>query len=353
MIEISINYKNKITEYILNRSKEKYINEEIIPENTNHTYLIIKSEFQDLRKIFDIGTETFKTFYAVFYTKSQEEIRTQLIIANIEIKEEDEKFQLFQEKLNSLLQEESTQEIDINSQIFQNQEKVDNSIHRIKEPEKTEIKINLKKLSELEPEERLKELPIIINSKISDDLTENSEKIEDIKIELDNLERYQYKISNNSNIMALLYYLFRNSHIRESQKEKINVEIAKNEFDSLYTKFQDLTKENVKIEPNLVTYFHLEEIGNLERKEEILSYNTSKKITGKQFYQLQFDVIKTKIKALDYMFSLTDFKNKGIVKFKEDKKKKILNISLDRKRTNIVIDWNLLGIKNIELEIKK
>ena len=99
--------------------------------------------------------------------------------------------------------------------------------------------------------------------------------------------------------------------------------------------------------------FKLLELGNLERKEEILSYSTLGKITGEQFYQLQFDVIKTKIKALDYMFSLTDFKNKGIIKFKEDKKKKILNISLDKKRTNIVIDWNLLGIKNIELEIKK
>ena len=86
------------------------------------------------------------------------------------------------------------------------------------------------------------------------------------------------------------------------------------------------------------------------------------------FYKLQLKIIKTKIACLDYFFSLTDNKNKEIVKFKEirsKEKKKFFskrksnqaNISYQlvilKKQIERVFEWDLLGINNLALGEKK
>ena len=138
--------------------------------------------------------------------------------------------------------------------------------------------------------------------------------------------------------------------------------MSKNHFYRIYNKFQDLTKADISLKTSLISYFHLDESENLKRKKEIINMGNVNNV--EDFYKLQLKIIKTKIACLDYFFSLTDNKNKEIVKFKEirsKEKKKFFskrksnqaNISYQlvilKKQIERVFEWDLLGINNLEL----
>ena len=383
---IDIKYTDKLEPYSLSRAKKKYINEEIKGEkNKKHTLLTLHEEFTNYYdEIEEIGKETFKNIYCIFSHKYKVESEIiQIIVANEEIQEETEEFKIFEEKINKLLENTTgnsdfDNEIDINQAIAQNKSDVENNINKKtvelekakKQAEKEEkIKIankNWENISELEPEERLKELPLLIKSESAIELLENKEIIENIKIELEVLERYQYKLSNNSHIMALIFIINEKTDIAELGNGKLLLKVSKNYFYEIYNKFQDLTKADINLKTSLISYFHLDEGENLKRKEEIISMGNVK--DEKEFYELQLRIIETKIACLDYLFSLTDNKNKEIVKFKEIKikeKKRIFSkrksnqtndyyqLEIPKKQIERVFEWDLLGINNFVLGEKK
>ena len=94
-------------------------------------------------------------------------------------------------------------EIDINQAITQNKNDVEDNINKKteelkkaerqseKEEKRKRAEKDWEKISELEPEERLKELPLLIKPESAEELSQNKEIIENITVELEVLERYQ------------------------------------------------------------------------------------------------------------------------------------------------------------------
>lgn len=391
---IDIKYINKLETYTLGRAKEKYVNEEIKEKkNKEHTLLTLQEEFTSYYdEIKEIAQEVFKNLYCIFYHnyKVNDEI-IQIIVANEKILEDSEEFKAFTEKIQDLLKaknQETAQipenmkdtsdladEIDINQAIAQNKKDVEDNINKKtvelkksekqaeKEEKRKKAEKDWEKISELEPEERLKELPLLIKSESAEELTQNKEIIENIKVELEVLERYQYKLSNNSHIMALIFIINKKTGVAELENGKILLKVPKNYFHKIYNKFQELTKADINLKTSLISYFHLDESENLKRKEEIISMGKVESI--EEFYELQLKIIKTKISCLDYFFSLTDNKNREIVKFQEIKikeKRKIFSkiksnsyyqLEVPKKQIDRVLEWDLLGINNLELGEKK
>ena len=185
-------------------------------------------------------------------------------------------------------------------------------------------------------------------------------------MELEVLERYQYKLSNNSHIMALIFIINKKIGVEEHENGKILLKVPKNYFHKIYNKFQELTKADINLKTSLISYFHLDESENLKRKEEIINMGNVKNV--EEFYELQLKIIKTKISCLDYFFSLTDNKNKEIIKFQEIKikeKRRIFSkikskqakiyyqLEIPKKQIERVFEWDLLGINNLALGEKK
>lgn len=390
MIETKIKYTKDLEPYSLSRAKEKYINEDIKEkQNKEHTQLTLNEEFAGYyEEVKEIAKKTFTNIYCIFFHnyKVENEI-IQIIIANEKITGDSEEFKIFQTKLNELLEEkkknkeikkENDDEIDINSQITGNQENVEDNINQIlenkqkksektKEPKKENLSWD--EISELPPDQRLAKLPLLIKPESAEELTKNKVIIEKIKVELETLERYQYKLSNNSYIMALVFYLMKEWQGNNSENKTIALEMPKNEYSELYNKFQELTKEDIPLEPSHIAYFHLNEKNNIERKKKILEFDKNIEKPD-EFYELQLKIIKAKISSLDYLFSLTDYKNKEIVKFKKAKikqkikipdkfqwkkteKQEVYQIFLNKKQLDRIITWNLLGLENIRLGEKK
>ena len=394
---IDIKYINKLETYTLGRAKEKYVNEEIKEKkNKEHTLLTLQEKFTSYYdEIKEIAKETFKNLYCIFYHnyKVNNEI-IQIIIANEKISEDLEEFKVFTEKIQDLLEinKQGTEqtpesvadnsnfadEIDINQAIAQNKNNVEDNINKKtvelkkaekqaeKEEKRKKAEKDWKKISELEPEERLKELPLLIKPESAKELSENKEIIENIKVELEVLERYQYKLSNNSHIMALIFIINKKIGIEEHENGKILLKVPKNYFHKIYNKFQELTKADINLKTSLISYYHLDESENLKRKEEIINMGNVKNV--EEFYELQLKIIKTKISCLDYFFSLTDNKNKEIIKFQEIKikeKRRIFSkikskqakiyyqLEIPKKQIERVFEWDLLGINNLALGEKK
>ena len=393
MIDIKIKYVKKLEPYALNRSKEKYINEEIKEKkNKEHTQILLDESFlEKFDEVVEIVKTIFNNTFCVFYDDYQKKTNyIKIIIANEKILEDSEEYKIFTEKIMGLLQsseQETAQlmengteetnlsdEIDINQAIAKNKNDVADNINKktveLEKAEKqAEREERIKKankewenISELEPEDRLKEIPVLIKPESAKELSENKEIIENIKIELEVLERYQYKLSNNSHIMALIFIINKKQGITELENGKILLKVSKNHFYRIYNKFQDLTKADISLKTSLISYFHLDESENLKRKKEIINMGNVNNV--EDFYKLQLKIIKTKIACLDYFFSLTDNKNKEIVKFKEirsKEKKKFFskrksnqaNISYQlvilKKQIERVFEWDLLGINNLEL----
>ena len=397
MIDIKIKYTKELEPYSFNRAKEKYVNGEIKEKKSKeHTQIWVEEIlFSKFDEIVEISKEIFENTYGVFFDDYQKKINyIKIIIANEKILEDSEEYKIFTEKIMGLLQsseQETAQlmengteetnlsdEIDINQAIAQNKNDVADNINKktveLEKAEKqAEREERIKKankewenISELEPEERLKEIPILIKPESAKELSENKEIIENIKIELEVLERYQYKLSNNSHIMALIFIINKKQGITELENGKILLKVSKNHFYRIYNKFQDLTKADISLKTSLISYFHLDESENLKRKKEIINMGNVNNV--EDFYKLQLKIIKTKIACLDYFFSLTDNKNKEIVKFKEirsKEKKKIFSkrksnqaniyyqLVILKKQIERVFEWDLLGINNLELGEKK
>ena len=85
MIDIKIKYVKKLEPYALNRSKEKYINEEIKEKkNKEHTQILLDESFlEKFDEVVEIVKTIFNNTFCVFYDDYQKKTNyIKIIIAN-------------------------------------------------------------------------------------------------------------------------------------------------------------------------------------------------------------------------------------------------------------------------------
>ena len=323
----------------INKKNTLYVNEEIQElEGKQHTKIFIDSNI-DVNKLVDLTLSIFTNSVFVIGIIKEEIL---IIVANNEYTEESSEIINFIQEIIKIVKPES-KGFDINSTITDNEQNIKDSMTNKKvEPKAPEQD---KKVETDEYEIRLISQPLLIDEKSCIDLKNNKEIIEDIKIEIEILDRYQYKLTNNSNIMALVY-LFQ---VQKERKRKFIVNI--DEFNKVYDYFQELTKSDITLEKNKVCYYYLDDEDNNNRIAEIIGENYN--ISEKEFYKLQLRRLRKKISALDYLLSLTYSKkdreatNKGITKFKILEKKDY-RIMLNLEKLEYVINNDLLGTKSLK-----
>lgn len=313
-----------------------YFNDKIQEnEGINHTIIFINNNIE-ISKIVDITKEVFNENEIFVIGMIKEQIL--VIVANNEFNEESLEIINYIHALLKIIKPKNN-DFNINSTILENNNKTAENIEN-----ETSNKVKLDKSKEIVTDEyelRLKTLPLVINDAAEDELNKNKNIIEKIKIEIEILDRYQYKLTNNSNIMALLY-LF-------NKKCRDNIFIVDiDEFKNIYNKFQELTKKDIILEQNKVVYYTLDSEDNNKRISDIVADNYN--ITAKNFYKLQLKILKSKILVLDYLFLLTkkgrEATNKEITKFNIIDNKKY-KIKLNVKKIEYVLKKNLLGLKGV------